>query len=87
MAVGRLEITMANYFSDREQGPRPRTEEVVSPVVWGGVVVLVQSLISTGAFGARFPELCPDGHGPIGTDENALSLAVQAEMPRLSWPL
>src|SRR5699024_1708235 len=34
-----------------------------------------------------FPEQCPDGQGPIGTDKEALSPAVQAEMPGLSWPL
>ncbi|MCP1489393.1 hypothetical protein J3D48_005706 [Pseudomonas fluorescens] len=78
---------MNDYFSDRQQGPRPRTEETVSHVVWGGIVGLVQSLITTGAFGVKYPENCPDGHGPIGTDEHALSLAVQAEMPGLVWPL
>ncbi|WP_026305902.1 AbiJ-NTD4 domain-containing protein [Thioalkalivibrio sp. ALMg9] len=78
---------MTEYFSDRDQGPRPRTEEVVSPTVWGGVVGLVRSLITTGAFGAKYPETCPDGQGPIGTDENALALAVQAEIPGLPWPL
>jgi len=78
---------MTEYFSDREQGPRPRTEEMISPAAWGGVVALIQSLISTGAFGAKFPELCPDRQGPIGTDESALSLAVLAEFPGLSWPL
>jgi hypothetical protein len=44
---------MADYFSDREQGPRPRTEEVISVAAWGGVVGLVRSLISTGAFGSN----------------------------------
>lgn len=78
---------MTDYFSDREHGPRPRTEEVISPKVWGGIVALVQSLIDTGAFGAKYPEACPDGQGPIGTDKNSLSLAVQAEMPGLQWPL
>lgn len=78
---------MTDYFSDREQGPRPRTEEIISPVAWGGVVALIQSLISSGAFGARFPAPCPDGQGPIGTDEDSLSLAVLAEMPGLTWPL
>lgn len=78
---------MIEYFSDRQHGPRPRTEEVVSPMVWGGIVGLVQSLISTGAFGAKYPESCPDGQGTIGTNENALALAVQAEMPGLPWPL
>ncbi|MCL4858833.1 MAG: hypothetical protein KJZ93_05475, partial [Caldilineaceae bacterium] len=42
---------------------------------------------STGAFAAKYPELCPDGHGITGTDETALALAVQAEIPRLIWPL
>jgi len=78
---------MSEYFSEREKGPRPRTEEVISPVVWGGIVGLVQSLITTGAFGAKYPELCPDGQGPVGTDENTLARAVQAEMPGLTWPL
>jgi len=71
---------MTDYFSDREQGSRPRTEEIISPVAWGGVVALIQSLISSGAFGARFPAPCPDGQGPIGTDEHSLSQAVLAEM-------
>ncbi len=78
---------MTAYFSDREQGPRARTEEAISPAVWGGIVGLVQSLIATGSFGAKYPNLCPEGHCPVGTDENAFSLAVQAEMPGLSWPL
>ncbi|MFO0752645.1 MAG: hypothetical protein U0411_04890 [Thermodesulfovibrionales bacterium] len=78
---------MTDYFSDREQGPRPRTEETISPAAWGGVVALIQSLVSSGAFGARFPAPCPDGQGPIGTDEHSLSLAVLAEMPGLNWPL
>jgi hypothetical protein len=57
------------------------------PVVWGGIVSLVQTLITTGAFGAKFPELCPDGHSPVGTDEKTFSLAIQAELPGLAWPL
>ncbi len=87
LIVRRLETTMTDYFSDREQGPRARTGEIISPVAWGGVVALIQSRISSGAFGARFPEPCPDGQGPIGADENSLSLAVLAEMPGLTWPL
>lgn len=78
---------MAEYFSDRQRGAKPRTEENISPAVWGGVVALIQSLIATGAFGAKFPDACPDGAGTSGTDENTLRLAVQAEMPGLMWPL
>lgn len=78
---------MTDYFSESEQGPRPRTEEVISPVAWGGVVGLVQSLITTGAFGSKYPEPCPDRQGTIGTNEEALSFAIKAEMSGLTWPL
>ena len=71
---------MAEYFSDRQRGSKPGTEEAISPTVWGGVVALIQSLIATGAFAFKFPDLCPDGAGVSGTDENALRLAVQAEI-------
>jgi len=75
------------YFSDREKGPRPRTGEQLTPEAWGGIVVLIRTLISTGAFGYTYPEMCPDGGGPFGTDEQALSLALRAEIPKLEWPL
>ncbi len=75
------------YFSERERGPKPRIEEDISSSVWGGIVVLIQSLVSTGAFGAHFPELCPDGAGPVGTDEQAFALSLQAEIPEIEWPL
>ncbi len=78
---------MTDYFSDREHGPRPRNEEVVSPKIWAGIVTLVQSLITTGAFGAKYPKPCPEGHGPIGTDEKALAVAIRIEVPGLELPL
>jgi len=78
---------MAEYYSDRERGSKPRIDETISPVVWGGVVALIQSLLATGAFAFKFPVLCPDGAGISGTDVNALYLAVQAEIPGLAWPL
>ncbi|WP_338641271.1 AbiJ-NTD4 domain-containing protein [Burkholderia pyrrocinia] len=78
---------MSDYFSDRENGPRARTEQTISPQAWGGVVALVQSLINSGAFGLRFPERCPDGQAICGCDTKSLEAAVLAEMPGLSWPL
>ena len=78
---------MNDYFSDRENGPRARTEQVISPVVWGGLVATVQALINSGAFGLRFPERCPDGQAVCGCDTDALAASVIAEMPGLAWPL
>lgn len=78
---------MNDYFSDRENGPRARTEQVISPEVWAGLVATVQALINTGAFGLRFPERCPDGQAICGCDPAALGASVIAEMPGLTWPL
>jgi hypothetical protein len=75
------------YFSDKEKGPKTRVLEDIPPSAWGGIVSLVQSLIATGAFGERFPEMCPDGAGPVGTDEQSFMLALCAEVPEIEWPL
>jgi hypothetical protein len=78
---------MSDYFSDRENGPRARTEQTISPVVWAGLVALVQGLLNSGAFGLRFPERCPDGQAICGCDTASLASAIAAEMPGLAWPL
>lgn len=78
---------MSDYFSDRQNGPRARTGQVISPTVWAGLVATVQALINSGAFGLRFPELCPDGQATCGGDAVALAASVSAEMPGLAWPL
>lgn len=70
-----------SYFSEREQGPRPQNELEFSKAAWGGVVALVEGLIERGAFGIDYPESCPDGKGPIGTDWQMFRLALKAEVP------
>ncbi len=75
------------YFSDKEQGPRARIEDQLTPAIWDGIVAHIQSLIAIGAFGEHFPEVCPDGAGPIGTNERAFSQALKAEIPKIEWPL
>lgn len=78
---------MIQYFSDKERGPKPRVEEVISVAAWGGIASLVGSLTDTGAFGNFFPETCPDGAGTFGTNEHAFSLALKGEIPDIEWPL
>ena len=78
---------MADYFSDRENGPRARTEQVISPIVWAGLMATVQALVNSGAFGLRFPERCPDGQTICGCDSAALAVSMTVEMPGLVWPL
>lgn len=78
---------MSNYFSDRELGPRARTKHTMSPVTWAGIAVLVEALASSGAFGASFPQECPDGNAICGNDTASLKSAIEAEIEGLSWPL
>ena len=75
------------YFSDKEGKSKAQTVDSITPAAWGGFVALIQSLISTGAFGKQYPEMCPDGDGPIGTDEQSFKLALKAEVPDIEWPL
>jgi hypothetical protein len=44
---------MIDYYSDRENGPVARTEDVIAPAVWAAIVATVQGLINSGAFGQR----------------------------------
>lgn len=75
------------YFSDREKGPVPRVKEEISEAVWGGIISIITSRIADSSFGYRYPEICPDGYGPCGCDENTFGLALQAEIPNITWPL
>jgi hypothetical protein len=75
------------YFSETENGPPPRSAEEISPQAWGGVVAAVNAAFKTGAFGAEFPQTCPDGSAVCGNDEHAFTLAMQAEVPDVLWPL
>lgn len=78
---------MTDYFSDRENGPVARINQLISPVAWAGIVALVQAYIVNGGFGNRFPQICADGNAPCGTDDDALGASVKALMPGLEWPL
>lgn len=75
------------YFSDRELAPKPRTIEEISHKVWGGVVASINSRISDGSFGYKYPEGCPDGAGICGCDDISFYDALAAEIPDISLPL
>ena len=78
---------MSNYFSDREFGPVARTSLVISPTVWAGVAAVIEGLVQSGAFGAKYPISCQDGQAICGHDPTSLARAVKALMPGLDWPL
>lgn len=53
------------YFSEREQGDRPKTQDQLSELVWRGLQTEIVARINDGSFGARYPEMCPDGQGRL----------------------
>lgn len=74
------------YYSDKEAGHKPHKEEEISPTAWGGIVAHIQSLISTGAFGYSYPEVCQEGTVTVGTNVHAFSFALNAEITDVEWP-
>ena len=74
------------YFSEREYGELPRDNEEIGDEVWGGIRALIQARVENGSFGAKYPQNCPDGRIPIGTDATAFRDAMRARM-FLDWQL
>jgi hypothetical protein len=66
------------YFSDRNLGSPARTTTEIDEAVRRGIVGLIRTSANNGSFGLVYPEQCPDGRGPIGTDAAALRDALAA---------
>jgi hypothetical protein len=77
----------STYFSDREKGPVAKVRLEVDATAWGGLVALIDGFNSNGGFGVDFPDQCPDGRGPTGTNAHTLGLAIRSEIPELEWPI
>lgn len=75
-----------SYFSEREQGERPRQSDAIGEGAWGGLQALLRGRVEDGSFGATYPETCDDGAGPVGTDSTSLAKAVRAEIPAFAEP-
>ena len=67
-----------SYYSDRHHGPPPRVVTEIPEPVSNGILALIRNRANDGWFGREYPEQCPDGRGPTGTDTNALREALGA---------
>lgn len=72
------------YFSDRENGEKPRENEEINEQTWEGIQAEIASRVADGSFGKSFPKNCPDGHGVTGNNEKVLRRAMLARVPKLS---
>jgi len=85
----RMDKQCMSYFSEKEEGERPRTSEKIGEAAWGGIKAQIVTRIESGAFGASYPASCEDGRGAIGTDADLLWQGLRAEVPNFQereWP-
>lgn len=78
---------MNRYFSDREMGEAPRSNEDFSESAWRGLAALITTLADRGSFGMDYPERCLDQGATIGTNREAFGHAIAGEIPGMAWPL
>ena len=76
---------MIELYTDRRDGPRPRTETAISSEAWRAFASLVRSRLLLYHFGHGFPQRCDDFAAPYGCDEQAFFHALRgvAEFPPL----
>jgi len=74
------------YFSDREQGSKPRVVEVIGAKAWHGIAAIVESRVEDRSLGFGFPAICPDYDLPVGTDRRKFSRVLSAEIPEIDFP-
>lgn len=76
---------MIELFTDRRDGPQPRTVTKIGRAAWGAFAALVRSRLNNSSFGCAFPERCSDGSAMYGCDEHAFWNALQgvAAFPKL----
>ena len=75
---------MTKYFSEQEVGAPPRDTQEITERAWRGILAEVRRCVSTGAFGAHYPEVCPDGTYIFGTHLQDFEDAMLAEVPGIS---
>lgn len=75
---------MSQLYSDRANGPRPRTEIDISATVEAALQSLVQSYQDRDFFGIDFPANCPDNGRPFSTSEEMLEAARVGMVPELA---
>lgn len=72
------------YFSERETGESPRESEEVGNNVWRGILAVIRGRVADGSFGAKYPDICPDGTFVTGVNMMLFDDALKSEIPGLA---
>lgn len=73
----------SDFYTDRENGPVPRTHDKLPPATGAGLYSLFRTKARGHWLAQHFPEHCDDGNGICGTDHHALWSNVRALVPEL----
>ncbi|MDV8148941.1 hypothetical protein [Arthrobacter sp. B10-11] len=76
-------MTTSDFYSDRANGPIPRTHDVLPKATAEGLFSLFRSKAQAHWLAQHFPEHCVDGNAISGTDQSALWSNVRAVIPEL----
>lgn len=76
-----------NYFTERENGEKPATNNEISVDCWNAIVVIIKMFQTNNYFSRDFPQNCYDNRGIFGFDEMLFNDKVKAIIPRISVPL
>lgn len=76
-------MTTSSFYSDRTNGPIPRTRESLSPDTADALHGLFSDTAVRNGFAHKFPEYCHDGRGIVGTDHAALWRNIRGLVPDL----
>lgn len=85
--MGRADVP-DEYFTEREDGARPRIERELSASAWAAIAGLTVRRVRDGSLGNAFPEVCQDHPSQtVGVDERLFGDALMGDIPSLDWPL
>lgn len=76
-------MSLYDFYSDRLNGPVPRTNDELPETTAQGLHALVMSKVDTNWLAQRFPNKCPDGQGTVGTNSGAFWRHARAFIPGL----
>ena len=78
---------MVQYWTEREYGEQRRETEEIGERAWAGLRSRIETGVTDGSFGYRFPLECPDGGATSGCDSVAFGNVLKAEIPWIDLPL
>jgi len=83
-----MAMSTYDFYTDRVNGPAPKTKEVLPPATSKGLHSLITTRAQANWFAKEFPVRCGDGKGIVDTNHDALwdsARALIPDLPEYPW--